>query len=340
MCVCLSICLCVCVCVCVGGWGGCWEPTAVYINQSDQSINRPISKRPLSPTPLLLTIPPPPPPLHTHTHTHIKNNQSHLEGSPWKDQFEKKRAAMNHVLKEIMPPVLAKFKGKLGVDDVGAFWVVCLVCLCVCLFVCLFVKIKHTSPQNAPRSTPPPPSPAHLLVSPWPTATNNQPTNQPKTKPTTNQNQNKRKNRGHAEEVLRPVAVAAAQGRRARAQGALPRAGPRPHRRVRVKGVEGEREGLMRWVVVRVGRWMVDGPNRRVRRERDMPLGLLWLVVIRVGTRSIVLRIHIHTQISPSESDRLSNVIVDDGPGSTAMHIELVLKASRKIEAGEELRQM
>ena len=32
------------------------------------------------------------------------------------------------------------------------------------------------------------------------------------------------------------------------------------------------------------------------------------------------------------ESDKLSNVIVDDGPGSTAMHIELVLKASRKIE--------
>jgi len=31
---------------------------------------------------------------------------------------------------------------------------------------------------------------------------------------------------------------------------------------------------------------------------------------------------------------------VDDGPGSTAMHIELVLKSSRKIEAGEELRQM
>ena len=42
----------------------------------------------------------------------------------------------------------------------------------------------------------------------------------------------------------------------------------------------------------------------------------------------------------PSESDKLSNVIVDDGPGSTAMHIELVLKSSRKIEAGEELRQM
>lgn len=41
-----------------------------------------------------------------------------------------------------------------------------------------------------------------------------------------------------------------------------------------------------------------------------------------------------------SESDKLSNVIVDDGPGSNAMHIELVLKASRKIEAGEELKQM
>lgn len=43
---------------------------------------------------------------------------------------------------------------------------------------------------------------------------------------------------------------------------------------------------------------------------------------------------------SHSESDKLSNVIVDDGPGSTAMHMELILKSSRKIEAGDELRQM
>lgn len=46
-----------------------------------------------------------------------------------------------------------------------------------------------------------------------------------------------------------------------------------------------------------------------------------------------------HT-ILARESDKLSNVIVDDGPGSTAMHVELVLKSSRKIEAGEELSQM
>lgn len=55
---------------------------------------------------------------HSLTRTH--RHQSHLEGSAWKEQFEKKRAAMNHVLKEIVPPVLNKFKGKLGVEDVGA----------------------------------------------------------------------------------------------------------------------------------------------------------------------------------------------------------------------------
>jgi hypothetical protein len=31
---------------------------------------------------------------------------------------------------------------------------------------------------------------------------------------------------------------------------------------------------------------------------------------------------------------------VDDGPNSTPAHIDLVLKANRKIEAGEELLQM
>jgi hypothetical protein len=44
---------------------------------------------------------------------------SHLEGSPWREQLEKKQEAMQHILKEIIPPILAKIKGKLGVDDVG-----------------------------------------------------------------------------------------------------------------------------------------------------------------------------------------------------------------------------
>jgi hypothetical protein len=39
------------------------------------------------------------------------------------------------------------------------------------------------------------------------------------------------------------------------------------------------------------------------------------------------------------ESERLSNVIVDDGPSSSPARLELVLKTSRKVEAGEELRQ-
>ena len=51
--------------------------------------------------------------------------------------------------------------------------------------------------------------------------------------------------------------------------------------------------------------------------------------------------IHMHLLLFfYSEGEKLSNVLVDDGPGSTPMHIELVLKSSRKIEAGEELRQM
>lgn len=61
------------------------------------------------------------PPSNPPIHAQINATQSHLDGSPWKEQFEKKRAAMNHVLKEIVPPVLRKFEGKLGVDDVGAF---------------------------------------------------------------------------------------------------------------------------------------------------------------------------------------------------------------------------
>lgn len=40
------------------------------------------------------------------------------------------------------------------------------------------------------------------------------------------------------------------------------------------------------------------------------------------------------------EVEKRSNVIVDDGPGSTLTRIELVLKTSRKVEKGEELRQM
>lgn len=81
---------------------------------------------------------------YTHTDPHPPNNpnthaQSHLDGSPWKEQFEKKRAAMQHVLKEIMPPVLKKFEGKLGVDDVGmcVFWRF-LGVLCVCCDGCFY----------------------------------------------------------------------------------------------------------------------------------------------------------------------------------------------------------
>jgi len=44
---------------------------------------------------------------------------SHLEGSPWKEQLEEKQKHLNHILKEIIPPILSKVKGKLGVDDVG-----------------------------------------------------------------------------------------------------------------------------------------------------------------------------------------------------------------------------
>jgi len=44
---------------------------------------------------------------------------SHLDGSPWEEQLEAKQAAMLHILKEIVPPILAKIKGKMGVDDVG-----------------------------------------------------------------------------------------------------------------------------------------------------------------------------------------------------------------------------
>lgn len=43
---------------------------------------------------------------------------SHLDGSPWKKELEKKKEAMNHIMKEVIPPILAKVKGKLGVDDV------------------------------------------------------------------------------------------------------------------------------------------------------------------------------------------------------------------------------
>jgi len=46
---------------------------------------------------------------------------SHLDGSPWKEQLEAKQAAMLHILKEIVPPILSKIKGKLGVDDVGTW---------------------------------------------------------------------------------------------------------------------------------------------------------------------------------------------------------------------------
>lgn len=42
-----------------------------------------------------------------------------LDGSPWKDEIAKKKQHMDFILAEILPPILGKWKGKLGVDDVG-----------------------------------------------------------------------------------------------------------------------------------------------------------------------------------------------------------------------------